>query len=137
MDRSERDLRKLPAAVAHELRNPIAAVQAGIEELRDGLVDPSAGGLAGLHDQSLRLGRVVSDLAELSAAESISVPVHRPEVDLPQVADDELAVHASHPRAAALTVGSRPPGPVLARPTFTENAPASTGGAAQFYHVTQ
>ena len=113
--RSERDRRNLTADVAHELRTPLAALQAGLEELRDGLVEPSAGGLAGLHDQSLRLGRVVSDLAELSAVESISVPVQRTEVDLAQVADDELAVHESQLRAAGLTVGSRLDGPVLVR----------------------
>jgi len=113
--RSEPDRRNLTADVAHELRTPLAALQAGLEELRDGLVEPSASGLAGLHDQSLRLGRVVSDLAELSAVESISVPVQPTEVDLTQVADDELAVHESQLRAAGLTVGSRLDGPVLVR----------------------
>ncbi|NMM33542.1 MAG: HAMP domain-containing protein, partial [Phycicoccus sp.] len=54
--RSERDRRNLTADVAHELRTPLAALQAGLEELRDGLVEPTPQGLAGLHDQSLRLG---------------------------------------------------------------------------------
>ncbi|MBE3073554.1 MAG: HAMP domain-containing protein, partial [Actinobacteria bacterium] len=84
--RSERDRRNLTADVAHELRTPLAALQAGLEELRDGLVEPTPQGLAGLHDQSLRLGRVVSDLAELSAVEASDVPVRRAEVDLTQVA---------------------------------------------------
>ena len=102
--RSERDRRNLTADVAHELRTPLAALQAGLEELRDGLVEPSAEGLAGLHDQSLRLGRVVSDLAELSAVEASGVPVQWTEVDLTQVASDELAVHESQLRAAGLGV---------------------------------
>jgi len=113
--RSERDRRNLTADVAHELRTPLAALQAGLEELRDGLVEPSAEGLAGLHDQSLRLGRVVSDLAELSAAEAGGFPVRRTDVDLTQVARDELAVHDSQLRAAGLVVGSRLDGPVLVR----------------------
>ena len=113
--RSERDRRNLTADVAHELRTPLAALQAGLEELRDGLVEPSAEGLAGLHDQSLRLGRVVSDLAELSAVETSGAPVPRTEVDLTQVARDELAMHESQLRAAGLTVGSRLGGPVLVR----------------------
>ncbi|MEO8557297.1 MAG: HAMP domain-containing sensor histidine kinase, partial [Actinomycetota bacterium] len=113
--RSERDRRNLTADVAHELRTPLAALQAGLEELRDGLVEPSAQGLAGLHDQSLRLGRVVSDLAELSAVEAGDVPVQRTEVDLTQVARDELAVHDSQLRAAGLAMSSRLDGRVLVR----------------------
>jgi two-component system sensor histidine kinase BaeS len=113
--RSERDRRNLTADVAHELRTPLAALQAGLEELRDGLVEPTPQGLAGLHDQSLRLGRVVSDLAELSAVEASDVPVQRAEVDLTQVARDELAVRESQLRAAGLAVGSRLDGPVLVR----------------------
>jgi two-component system sensor histidine kinase BaeS len=105
--RSERDRRNLTADVAHELRTPLAALQAGLEELRDGLVEPTPEGLAGLHDQSLRLGRVVSDLAELSAVEASGVPVQRAEVDLTQVARDELAARDSQLRAAGLVVGSR------------------------------
>jgi len=111
--RSERERRNLTADVAHELRTPLAALQAGLEELRDGLVEPSPQGLAGLHDQSLRLGRVVSDLAELAAVEASGVSVPRTEVDLTQVARDELAARDSQLRAAGLAVGSRLDGPLL------------------------
>jgi two-component system sensor histidine kinase BaeS len=113
--RSERDRRNLTADVAHELRTPLAALQAGLEELRDGLVEPTPERLAGLHDQSLRLGRLVSDLAELSAAEASGVSPQRTVVDLAQVARDELAARDSHLRAAGLVVGSRLDGPVLVR----------------------
>ncbi len=113
--RSERDRRNLTADVAHELRTPLAALQAGLEELRDGLVEPSPQGLAGLHDQSLRLGRVVSDLAELAAVEAGGVSVQRAEVDLTQVARDELAARDSQLRTAGLVVGSRLDGPLLVR----------------------
>ena len=113
--RSERDRRNLTADVAHELRTPLAALQAGLEELRDGLVEPIPQRLAGLHDQSLRLGRVVSDLAELSAVETSGVPAQQAEVDLAQIARDELAVHESQLRAAGLAVGSRLDGPALVR----------------------
>lgn len=113
--RSERDRRNLTADVAHELRTPLAALQAGLEELRDGLVEPTPQGLAGLHDQSLRLGRVVSDLVELSAVESSGVAVRLAEVDLVAVAGEELAVRESQLRAAGLVVGSRWAGPVRVR----------------------
>jgi two-component system sensor histidine kinase BaeS len=58
---------------------------------------------------------VVTDLADLSAVEASGVPVRRTDVDLTQVAHDELAVHDSQLRAAGLAVGSRLDGPVLVR----------------------
>ena len=70
VDRAERACRHLAADAAHELRTPLAALAAGLEELRDGLGDPSPARLAALHDQALRLGRIVGDLGDLAAAES-------------------------------------------------------------------
>lgn len=102
--RSEQERRNLTADVAHELRTPLAALQAGLEELRDGLVEPTPEGLAGLHDQSLRLGRVVSDLAELSAVESAGLSLRRSVIDLTQVGRDELMVREPQLRAAGLGV---------------------------------
>jgi Signal transduction histidine kinase len=101
--------------VAHELRTPLAALQAGLEELRDGFAEPTPEGLAGLHDQSLRLGRVVSDLAELSAVEAAGVSTQRTDVDLAQIARDELLVSDPQLRAAGLVVGSQLSGPVRVR----------------------
>jgi len=113
--RSEQERRNVTADVAHELRTPLAALQAGLEELRDGLVEPSPQGLGALHDQSLRLGRVVSDLAELSAAEASGVPVVWADVDAAQIASDELAARESQLRAAGLVVDTRLDGPVAVR----------------------
>lgn len=110
--RSERDRRNLTADVAHELRTPLAALQAGLEELRDGLVEPDAARLAGLHDQALRLGRIVADLAELSAAEAeASVSVERVPVDLARLAADEVAARDPQLRAAGLDVELSVDGP--------------------------
>lgn len=110
--RSERDRRNLTADVAHELRTPLAALQAGLEELRDGLVEPDAARLAGLHDQALRLGRIVADLAELSAAEAeAGVSVERVPVDLARLAADEVAARDPQLRAAGLDVELTVDGP--------------------------
>ncbi|MDY7556016.1 HAMP domain-containing sensor histidine kinase [Cryobacterium sp. 10C3] len=115
MVRSDRDRRNLTADVAHELRTPLAALQAGLEELRDGLVQPTPEGLAGLHDQSLRLGRVVTDLAELSAVETAGLSLHLASVDLAQVARNECALREPQLRAAELTLTLEPGGPAFVR----------------------
>jgi len=105
--RSEREQRTLTADVAHELRTPLAALQAGLEELRDGFVEPDPARLAALHDQALRLGRVVGDLAELSAAEAETggASVRRARVDLARLAADEVAARTPQLRTAGLEVG--------------------------------
>ena len=104
--RSEREQRTLTADVAHELRTPLAALQAGLEELRDGFVEADPARLAALHDQALRLGRVVGDLAELSAAEAEAggASMRRTPVDLASLAADEVAARAPQLRAAGLDV---------------------------------
>jgi len=113
--RAEQTRRRLAADVAHELRTPLAALQAGLEELRDGLVAPDPGRLGGLHDQALRLGRVVDDLAQLSAAESAAVSLHLADVDLAQIAIAAWRSQEPTLRAAGLTLATDIDGPDAVR----------------------
>ena len=99
----EQARRRLTADVAHELRNPLAMLRAGLEELRDGLVAPDTGRLTLLHDQTLRLGRVVDDLAELAEAESAALSLRLADVDLAVLAREVLAAYDPVLRAAGVT----------------------------------
>ncbi len=112
---SEESRRRLASNVAHEIRTPLAALQAGLEEARDGLVEPDAALLAGLHDQSLRLGRIVDDLAALSAAEASALSLRWADVDLAALARSEIAAQEPRLRAAGLVVNSDTSEPVLVR----------------------
>jgi two-component system sensor histidine kinase BaeS len=102
--RAETVRRRLAADVAHELRTPLAGLQAGLEELRDGLQPADPARLAALHDRTLRLGRTVQDLAELSAAESAALSLHPVDTDLADVAAAALAAERPRLDAAGLTV---------------------------------
>ncbi|MFS8102511.1 HAMP domain-containing histidine kinase [Lentzea alba] len=102
--RSDQALRDLTGDVAHELRTPLATLQAGLEELRDGLVPPDAGRLTSLHDQAQRLGRIVQDLTELADAEAAALSLRWQETDLAAVARTAVTAHAAHLRAAGLRV---------------------------------
>jgi two-component system sensor histidine kinase BaeS len=102
--RAEQVRRRLAADVAHELRTPLAALQAGLEELRDGLRAPDAERLAAMHDQTLRLGRLVQDLADLSAAESAALSLHLTDTDLTTIARAALAAYRPRLDAAGLHV---------------------------------
>jgi two-component system sensor histidine kinase BaeS len=113
--RAETVRRQLAADVAHELRTPLAALQAGLEELRDGLRRPDTERLAALHDQSLRLGRVVQDLADLSAAESAALSLRLSGTDLAAVARSALAAQRPQLEAAGLRIAADLTDPVLVR----------------------
>ncbi|MFD1661078.1 sensor histidine kinase [Streptomyces caeni] len=104
---AERARHRLAADVAHELRTPLAALQAGLEELRDGYAQASPERLAALHDQALRLGRIVGDLGELADAESARLSLHPAEVDLVALVRSALAGREAELRTAGLTVHSR------------------------------
>ncbi len=104
--RAEQTRQRMAADVAHELRTPLAALQAGLEELRDGLVDPDAERLAALHAQSVRLGRVVDDLAALSAAQSQQLSLRRSPLDLGLLVNEALSASLASLVAAGLRVTS-------------------------------
>lgn len=89
---TEQARRRMSADIAHELRTPLTALQAGLEELRDGLVPAEPQTLSALHDQAVRLGRVVNDLSDLAQAESPSLQISRERLDLADLASESLVV---------------------------------------------
>lgn len=66
VDRHQRDL---VANVSHELRTPISALQAVLENLVDGVSQPSPEHLRSALAQTERLGRLVAELLDLSRVE--------------------------------------------------------------------
>jgi signal transduction histidine kinase len=71
-DRLRRDL---VANVSHELRTPISALQAVLENLVDGVDPADPETLASMLEQVERLGRLVTQLLDLSRLESGAVPL--------------------------------------------------------------
>src|SRR5256714_11359 len=74
VDRMRRDL---VANVSHELRTPITALQAGLENLVDGVEPPDPQTLRTMLAQAQRLGRLVTQLLDLSRLEAVTVPLDR------------------------------------------------------------
>jgi two-component system sensor histidine kinase BaeS len=111
--RAEGSRARMAADVAHELRTPLAALQAGLEELRDGLAPAGPAALARLHDQSLRVGRIVGDLDALFAAEGATRAVRHEPVELGALARQEVDARAAQLRVAEIAVHLElPPDPV-------------------------
>ena len=81
-DRQDQLRRDLVADVAHELRTPVAVLQAGHEALLDGVTEPTPDQLASLRDEVLRLARMVDDLQTLAAADAAALHLRRRPCDL-------------------------------------------------------
>ena len=68
--RVDRQRRDLVANVSHELRTPVSALRALLENLVDGVVQPEPDRLRVALQQTERLGRLVSDLLDLSRVDA-------------------------------------------------------------------
>jgi two-component system sensor histidine kinase BaeS len=86
LERQEQLRRDLVADLAHELRTPIAVLQAGHESLIDGLAEPTPDQIVSLHDEVLRLARMVDDLQALAAADAAALHLQLVPCDLAEVA---------------------------------------------------
>jgi signal transduction histidine kinase len=107
LDRQEQLRRDLVADVAHELRTPIAVLQAGHEALLDGVTEPTPGQLASLRDEVLRLARMVGDLQTLAAAEAAALRLTLSRQDLAQITASAADSLAGRFEAAGITLERR------------------------------
>jgi two-component system sensor histidine kinase BaeS len=104
LDRQEQIRRDLVADVAHELRTPIAILQAGHEALLDGVTEPSPAELTSLRDEVLRLARMVGDLQDLAAADAAALQLELQPGDLGELAAAAADSLARRFEAAGITV---------------------------------
>jgi two-component system sensor histidine kinase BaeS len=115
LDRQEQLRRDLVADVAHELRTPVAVLQAGHEALLDGIVDATPVQLASLRDEVLRLARMVDDLQALAAAEAAALQLTLRPGDLAEIAATAADSLAGRFEAGQITLERRlEPAPVRA-----------------------
>jgi two-component system, OmpR family, sensor histidine kinase BaeS len=85
-DKQDQVRRNLVADIAHELRTPIAVLQASTEGMVDGVQQLTVGQAESLHDEAVRLGQMVDDLQRLAAAEAAAVQLTLVRCDLAEVA---------------------------------------------------
>jgi signal transduction histidine kinase len=100
-DRQQRDL---IGNVSHELRTPIAGLRATLENIIDGVTEPTPSVLSTMAGRVNRLERLVADLLDLSRLEAGMAPLTTSVVNLREIVDgavDECT--AAHP-AACITI---------------------------------
>src|SRR6266566_8990723 len=117
LDRQEQIRRNLVADLAHELRTPIAILQAGHEALLDGVAEPTPAELGSLRDEVLRLARMVGDLQTLAAADAATLNLTRRRCDLAELAAVAADSLARRFEAAGITLDRQlAASPILADP---------------------
>jgi signal transduction histidine kinase len=101
----EASRRELVGNVSHELKTPISALQAHLENLLDGVEEPNPEVLAVMLAQCERLARLVDQLLDLSRLESGDVPLELEPVSLGELVDQVVAeVGVSRPDRAVQVV---------------------------------
>jgi signal transduction histidine kinase len=99
LQRQEGLRKQMVADIAHELRTPLSVMQANLEAMTDELLPASPEELDGLHNEVLRLSRLVEDLRLLSLADAGKLQVRHDLIDANGVA--ETAVRRMKPQAEA------------------------------------
>jgi two-component system sensor histidine kinase BaeS len=82
----EEEIRKASVAdLAHEVRTPVSALLSRIEAAQDGVLADEAANLEAMHAETLRLARLLDDLARLAEAERPGLLIEKRVLDLAEV----------------------------------------------------
>lgn len=88
LDERDRARRELVGNVAHELRTPVAILQAGTESMLDGFTEPTEENVGSLHEEAVRLSQRLDDLQALARADSATLQLALVHRDLAAIARD-------------------------------------------------
>lgn len=87
----ERQRRELIANVSHELRTPLTAIHGNLENLVDGVTEPTPQLMAAMLAQTERLNRLVRDLLNISRFDAGQLPLEFAELPIAPLLDDIAA----------------------------------------------
>lgn len=85
LKRQQEFSRQASADIAHELRTPLTTVQGNLEAVIDGVMELDGNRLEVLHDEILRINRLVDDLGKLARYESESFVLNKTKFDISEL----------------------------------------------------
>lgn len=109
LEAEERVRREFFADAAHELRHPIAVLQARLEAIQDGVSPLDMEQVMGLQDLTLVLARLVGDLRDLSLADVGRLTLNEETVDVGELVQD--LAETMEPVAQSRGIALMPPAP--------------------------
>ncbi len=80
--RNDKMRRQLFANIAHELRTPLAILQGNLEGMIDDIIPTDKKILLSMADETVRMGRLIQDLRDLSLAEINELTLHKEAADI-------------------------------------------------------
>ncbi len=90
LEKHENERRQWVADISHELRTPIAVLRGEIEALIDGVRSVTPETIRSLHAETLRLGRLVEDLYQLSLSDIGALSYRKENLDLAESLRDSV-----------------------------------------------
>ena len=100
------------AEISHELRTPVAVLQAELEALQDGIRDLDSNSVNSLHTETVKLKRLIEDLHTLSLADTGALDYKLQPLDLTEVV--QMHINSLNAKNIGLTVNfSAPDSPAL------------------------
>jgi two-component system sensor histidine kinase BaeS len=76
---------RLLADIAHELRTPLAVIRGNLEGMLDGVIEADKEQLQSLHEETLQLNILITDLRDLSLAEAGQLRLEKQLTDVQQI----------------------------------------------------
>jgi len=90
VEEEDRLRRTFAAEVAHEVRTPLAILRSQVEAIQDGVVEANPETVASLHEETLRLTRLVGDLETLASADAAAFSLTPRLVSLRPLVEESL-----------------------------------------------
>jgi two-component system, OmpR family, sensor histidine kinase BaeS len=110
LQRLEGARRRWLADISHELRTPLTVLRGDIEALQDGVRPLRLDAIGVLHDEVLRIGKLVDDLHLLATSDLQALPCHFAPADAVHLLQRVARRFEGRARAAGLTVSLQAPG---------------------------
>jgi signal transduction histidine kinase len=91
LDKSEQSRKRLVSDVTHELRTPLTIIDGTVDGIMDGVFQPDKERLSTIKEQTVLLTHLVSDLRDLSLAESGQLKLQKQPTDLTDLVSRKLS----------------------------------------------
>jgi two-component system sensor histidine kinase BaeS len=110
---NETQRRKILANISHELRTPLTVIRGEIEAMLDGIRHLNATALKSLHEEVLRLNKLIDDIHQINLADSGDLSYQLKRIDLVAFMQESLERFRPNIEKAKLNLISQlPPSPL-------------------------
>jgi len=100
--RLEEAKKRIIADAAHELRTPVTLLQGTVEAMIDGVYPLDTATLRSMHEETIRLSRLIDSLRELETIESGELELDLKEVSVPEIARKAVSLFSAQASAKGI-----------------------------------